>query len=172
MKKIYITGVSGTGKTTIAHELEKRGFYVISIDEVNNLCSWINKETGEKEGGKDADMNVEFVHKHDWICDIEYLNKLINKDTDLVFVTGMATNQDDFLYLFNKIILLECDPDTFCKRIEERTDNNFGKDKKVQEGILNRYKPYAEKMIKKGAISVNTDKSIREVVDDILHKIT
>ncbi len=69
MKKIYITGVSGTGKTTIAKELEKRGYYGISIDEVKDLCSWINRETGQKGGWKDADMNLEFVDKHNWICD-------------------------------------------------------------------------------------------------------
>ena len=48
MQKIYITGISGTGKTAIAKELQQRGFYTISIDEVPNLCIWINKETKEK----------------------------------------------------------------------------------------------------------------------------
>ena len=84
----------------------------------------------------------------------------------------MATNQEDFLYIFDKIILLECSPETFCKRIENRTDNDFGKDKKVQEKILLRYKPYAEKMLNMGAISINTEKPINEVVDEIIEQIT
>ena len=48
MKKIYITGISGTGKSTIAKELEKQGVYTISIDEVNGLCCWRHKKTGEQ----------------------------------------------------------------------------------------------------------------------------
>jgi dephospho-CoA kinase len=168
MRKIYITGVSGTGKTTVAKELEKRGFYTISIDEVENLCSWINNETGEKGGGKDADMSVEFVDKHEWICDIKYLQEILSKASGNVFVLGMAGNQDDFLYMFDKIILLHCSPETFCKRIEERIDNNFGKDKRVQQQILERYKSYEEKMLGKGAIPVNTEKSLNEVVDEIV----
>lgn len=171
MKKIYITGVSGTGKTTLARELEKKGFYTISIDEIDNLCSWIHQETGQNDGGKEAEMTIDFIDKHHWICDIDYLKELLNKKVDVAFVLGKAANQDDFLYIFDKILLLQCSPETFCKRIENRTDNNFGKDKKVQEQILRRYKPYAEKMLAKGAIPIGTDRPIEEVVDDVVRGI-
>lgn len=145
MKKVYITGVSGTGKTTIAKELEKRGFYTISIDEVENLCSWVHQGTREKHEGKDTELTPEFVDRHDWICDIEYLNRLLNKDVEVAFVLGMAGNQDDFLHIFDKILLLQCRPETFCRRIEERMDNDFGKDRKIQQQILDSYETYAEK---------------------------
>lgn len=140
----------------------------MSIDEVENLCSWINRQTGEKEGGKDADMDSDFVDTHDWICDTENLKTFLHKDAKVGFVAGMATNQDEFLHLFDKILLLECNPETFCKRIENRTDNDFGKDKKVQQQILDRYKTYAEKMLARGAVSINTEKPIDEVVDEVI----
>lgn len=170
MKKIYITGVSGTGKTTVARELEKRGFYAISIDEVEGLCSWIHQETGQNDGGKETEMTLDFVDTHDWICDVEYLKELLNKERDVAFVLGMATNQDDFLHIFDKVLLLECSPETFCKRIEGRADNDFGKDKEVQQQILDRYKYYAEKMLSKGAISIDTDRPIDEVVDEVVRQ--
>ncbi len=168
MKKIYITGVSGTGKTTIAKELEKRGFYTISIDEVPNLCSWVHQATGEKHRGKNTELTFEFVDMHDWICDTEYLNKLLDKDVDTAFVLGMAGNQDNFLHIFDKILLLQCSPETFCKRIEQRTDNDFGKDKKIQQQILDRYEAYAEKMLARGAVAIDTEKPINEVVDEVI----
>lgn len=170
MKKIFITGVSGTGKTTIAKELEKRGYYAISIDEVEGLCSWINQETGQKSGGKEVEMNAEFVDKHNWICNTEHLNKLLSKEVDVVFVLGRATNQEDFLHIFDKILLLQCSPETFCKRIEMRTDNTFGKNKKVQQQVIDGYKPYTEKMLGKGAIPIDTEKPINEVVDEVIQK--
>lgn len=171
MKKIYITGVSGTGKTTVAKELEKRGLYAISIDEVENLCAWVNKKTGEKDGGKNTVLNGEFVDTHDWICDIEYLKKLLDTDVNIAFVLGMAGNQEEFLHLFDKTLLLQCSPETFCKRIESRTDNDFGKDKQIQQQILDRYQPYAEEMLSKGAIPIDTEKGINEVVEEIIKQI-
>ena len=168
MKKIYITGVSGTGKTTIARELEKRGFYAISIDEVSGLCSWIHQKTLEKHGGKDTPLTREFVNQHDWICDVEYLKELLGKANDEVFVLGMAGNQDEFLPMFDKILLLRCSPETFSKRIDGRTDNDFGKDPEIKRQILNRYKSYAEEMLSRGAVSINTDRPIEVVVEDVM----
>ncbi len=168
MKKIYITGVSGTGKTTIAKELSRRGFYTISIDEVDGLCSWVHQGTREKHGGKDTKLTPEFVHAHDWICDIEYLTRLLNKNVDVAFVLGMAGNQNNFLPMFDKILLLQCSPETFSKRIDMRTDNDFGKDPHIKKGILGRYQTYAKEILAKGAISINTEKPIDQVVDEVI----
>ena len=169
MKKIYVTGVSGTGKTTIARELNTRGYLAISIDETEGLCSWIDQKTGEHHGGKEAEMTKEFVDTHNWVCDIDHLNQLLAKsDASIAFVLGMAGNHEDLLHLFDTIILLQCSPETFCKRIETRTDNDFGKDREVQRQIVRRSKTYAEEMLAIGAVAIDTEKSIDEVVDEII----
>jgi len=165
--KIYVTGISGTGKTTMAKELEKRGFYAISIDEVPNLCFWINKKTKKKIEGE-VELNKKFIDTHDWFCDTEYLKKLINKGSDLVFVFGIASNQNDFLDLFDKTLLLQCKPETFISRIENRTDNDFGKDKTAQEKILGFYQNFENELLEKGAISITSEGSVEEVVENII----
>ena len=48
MKKVYITGVSGTGKSTITEELARRGIFAVSTDAIEGLCCWRNKKTREK----------------------------------------------------------------------------------------------------------------------------
>lgn len=171
MKKVYITGVSGTGKTTIAQELQKRGHYAISIDEVDGLCSWIDQKTGRNDGGKEADMTVAFVDAHDWICDVSQLTKLLEKDVEVAFVLGMATNQKEFLPMFDQIFVLQCSPETFVERIETRTDNSFGKDKNVQAQIIARSKTYVDEMTAYGATIINTDRPLADVVDTILSEI-
>lgn len=168
--KIYITGISGTGKTAIAKELKKKGFYVISIDEVPDLCIWVNKLTKEKVT-YEAELSKDFIDTHDWVCDIEYLNKLIEKGTNPIFVLGIASNQNDFIHIFDKTFLLQCSPETFISRIENRADNDFGKDKTAQEFILGWYKDFEYKILKKGAISINVEKSLNEVVKNIIEQV-
>ncbi len=167
MKKIYITGVSGTGKTTLAKELKKRGYHAISIDEVENLCSWVNQETGNTHMGE-AELNPEFVDKHDWICDINLLKRMMEEGANPVFVLGMPGNREQFYPLFDKILLLQCSPEIFCSRIDQRTDNDFGKHPEIRKQILNKFQKYNEDMISKGAIAINTERPINEVADEVI----
>lgn len=170
MKKIYITGISGTGKTTVAEELNKKNIYSISIDETPDLCFWVNKKTGDKVGYEEI-LNKEFIDSHSWVCDVEYLKKLMDKEGKLVVVLGIASNQKNYLNLFDKVLLLQCNPKTFIKRIEERSNNDFGKDKTAQESILAWYKNFEDEMIEKGAISIDTEKPIEEVVEHVIKEI-
>lgn len=170
MKKIYITGISGTGKTTIANVLIDRGFHTISIDETDNLCHWVNKENG-KVVTDEVGLNKQFIDTHDWICDIDYLKELMKKGDNTVIVLGSASNQNDFLDLFDKVLLLQCKPETFIERIEKRKDNVFGKDKTAQESILGWHKYFEDELLRKGAISIDAEKSIEDVVKQVVSEI-
>ena len=167
MNKIYITGISGTGKTTIAEELKRRGYHAISIDETVGLCSWKNRETNERFVG-DATLNKEFTDTHKWICDIELLKEHMGTDSKTVFVLGMASNRDEIADLFDKVLLLQCKPETFLHRLNTRTNNSFGRDESIQNHMLEWYESFENKMLKNGAISINTDRPINEVVDEVI----
>jgi broad-specificity NMP kinase len=165
MKKIYVTGISGTGKTTIAHELNKKGIKAFSIDEVPGLCFWINKASGIKVD-YEAKLDQTFIDTHVWMCDVEHLKSLLSINENVI-VLGHAENENDFLNLFDQIILLQCKPETFIRRILEREDNVFGKDETAQKYLLNTYKDFEEGMIKRGAVSVHTDEALDKVIDKI-----
>lgn len=169
MNKIFITGISGTGKTTIAEELKKRGYYVISIDETAGLCSWRNRDTNERVT-RHVELNREFTDLHKWICDIDLLKEHMRTDSEIVFVLGMPSNREEIEGLFDRVLLLQCKPETFLLRLNTRTNNSFGRDESIQNNILERYESFENKMLKNGAISVNTDRSIDEVVDDVINK--
>lgn len=170
MKKIYITGMSGTGKTTLAKELSKRGIHAISIDEVDGLCVWKNKKSGEVVE-YEAKLNEEFINTHDWICDIEYLKRLIEKGKDTVVVFGDASNREEYLNLFDKILLLQCKPETFIKRVEQRKNNVFGKEPSAQRVILGWYKKFESDLLEKGAIPIDVEPPIETVVNNLIEVI-
>jgi len=169
-KKYFITGISGTGKTTIANELNKKGLYSIDADYWEfGLCSWKNKETKQK-AHFEYGIGREFLKNNAWYCDVEKLKKLMDVNNDVV-VVGLLENQNEFLNLFDKIFLLKCSEKTFFERIDNRTTNSFGKDPSEKEHILNFYKDFEEDLINRGAIIINCEKSINNVVDEILKNI-
>ncbi len=171
-RKYYITGIAGTGKSTIASELKKLGFEVYDIDAVVGLCHWRHKLTRE-EAKYHTGVGKDWLEAHQWICDEEKLTNLINKNhnSDTV-VVGIASNQDSYLGLFDKIFLLYCSEETFIKRINSRNDgNNFGKDESEQEHILGWYEDFQAKIENLGAILINTDAPLERVVNRIRDEI-
>ena len=155
MKKFYITGVSGTGKTAISKVLNERNIYSFDIDAIPDLCHWVNKESG-----KQADWSP-------GICNPEMLQDLLKKQTQDVVVVGVASNQDDYLDLFDEVFLLQSSEETFLDRIRRREDNEFGKDSAEQEIILSYYKDFEKSLLNKGVISVNTEDSISDAIEKI-----
>ncbi|OGI95789.1 hypothetical protein A2917_00555 [Candidatus Nomurabacteria bacterium RIFCSPLOWO2_01_FULL_42_17] len=167
--KIYITGVSGVGKSSVAEMLNKRGIYSIDIDGVEGLCHWINNDTLEKSGWHSG-MDSGWFEKHEYICDKEKLINLMSDQKDTVVVCGQAYNYSDLWNLFDKVFLLHCSEEIFIKRITERTSHDFGKHNSEKEMILGWYKDFEKDILNKGAISINTDRPLADVVDEIVSK--
>lgn len=172
-RKIYITGISGTGKTTLAKKLAELGYLSISIDEVPGLCGWYNKET-KKRVDYEADLTEDFIKAHEWLCDVVALKQFVDEATvkEIPFIAaGVADNQDEYLSLFDTVVLLKCGPEIFLDRINKRIDNDFGKEASAQEFLRQSYQSYEKAMIEKGAIIVNAELPVDMVLEEFLHCI-
>ena len=66
----------------------------------------------------------------------------MNVGKDLIFVLGVISNQEDLAGLFDKTLLLQCEPEVFIERLNTRTNNDFGKYKDVQDHMLTWYKDF------------------------------
>ncbi len=170
MKKFYITGISGSGKSSVAEKLKEKGVYTIDIDSIDGLCRWINNDTQEVEEWHHG-MEGEWYRKHRYICNKEKLIDLINNsDKNIIVVAGLPNNRSELLDLFDKVFLLQCREETFIKRIEERTNNDFGKHALEKENILSWYKNFEKKTLEEGAIPIDTDRSLADVTEEIFSK--
>lgn len=171
MAAYYITGISGTGKSTVASELKKDGYVVYDIDAVEGLCHWRNKKTKIK-ARYFTGVGKDWLELHEWICDVEKLRNLI-ENLPLVIVVGVASNQREFLKYFDKIFLLHCSEQTFLNRINNREgDNQFAKDVSEQQHILSWSKDFHKEMVEIGAIPINTEESLENVVLKIKGEIS
>src|ERR1035437_5827664 len=103
MRRYYITGTQGTGKTTVAKELQKRGFTVFDTDTYGGLCYWKNKVTGEKVTSKTGDRK-EWLELHQWYCNPSKLKGLLpEQNKGDIFFVGISENQPEYIDFFDKI---------------------------------------------------------------------
>lgn len=166
MKKYWITGVSGTGKTTVAQELEKRGYYVIDVEESDGLCAWWSNESETFVNFPDV-VTAEFSEAHEWKLNMQKLEQMINTKQSSVILVGMNDTLKEQINIFEKVFILRCDPDVFITRLKTRNNNDFGKDESMQQNILSWYEKYEAKMVSAGAISIDASQSVAIVADQI-----
>lgn len=155
---IQIDGISGTGKTTVAEELIRRGYNALDADAAFGY--WGDPETGEP-----TDEQIQ----HNWIWDLEKVKALAESSDDTpVFVCGGAMNQDRIRDIFSKRFTLVIDDDTMRHRLMTRTNNDFGKHPDDLARQLEWNKGAADYAKRIGATVIDATRPIKQVVDDIL----
>jgi thymidylate kinase len=178
MALIYITGISGSGKSTAKAELISRGFRALDVDE-DNFKSWYNRKTDElameQRTWEEAEANPKWHDQH-WLKierdRVEKLKEEVSKSGSLVFLTGSTPNDNDIWDLFDAVIFLRVSNETLTRRIAARTNNTYGKRPGDLEDILG-WNRDAEALNKGfGAVVVDAEQPIDKVVDDILEIVS
>lgn len=167
--KVLITGMSGTGKTTTGRKLKEMGYSVIDIDYEDGVCHFRNRDSKHPiPSNVRFVLNKDFIDSHEWFCDIKVLKEAVEKMKSPVFIIGMPENRNELMGFADKVILLQCEPETFLRRVIDRTDNDFGKEESIQEYLHNEYQQTERNILSKGATPINTEKSVEEVVKEVL----
>jgi shikimate kinase len=167
--KTLITGIAGTGKSTIIRALNEQGIFAIDLHNIPGLFFWQNKITKEPIAYSPV-YSQEWFETVDRICNIELLQKLLQEHPTIIAAgTTSGSNQKEFLALFDKIILLQSNPETLTHRLQTRTNiSGYGKTTAEQEDNIAWQKEFDPLMISYGAIPVTTEKSLEETVQQII----
>ncbi len=117
MRKVLVTGMSGTGKSSALDELRRLGFQVVDTDEPG----WT--EWSDREGG--------YAWREDRI------RELLERDGGpALYVSGTVSNQGQFYGYFDAVVLLSAPAQVLLNRIKSRTTNPYGKTRQQRELIL------------------------------------
>lgn len=157
-RNYLIEGVSGTGKTSVCEELERRGYHAIHGDR--ELAYQGDPRTGEPRNG--------LAHEnHIW--DIEKVRKIAGDQSHAAsFFCGGSRNFGQFIDLFDRVFVLEIDRDTLDRRLSGRPLDEWGGTSSQRAMILRLHETGED--IPGNATGIDATASISQVVDDILSK--
>ena len=143
MTVVFVTGMSGTGKSSALAELARRGHRVVDTD----YGGWI-------EG------SVEPLWREDRIREL-----LDEHGDETLFISGCVANQGRFYDRFDAVVLLSAPADVILERVAVRSTNDFGKTEAERDRITSDLAA-VEPILRRGATAeIDTRAPLDEVVD-------
>jgi adenylate kinase family enzyme len=171
VKNYVIEGVSGTGKTTVAEELQRRGYHVIHGDR--ELKYWGDPKTGlpvdEPDHESEWDKVLWRQQHHLW--DLEKVKSVIaDQSIPISFFCGGSRNFDSFKDLLEGVFILDVkDVDEIFRRLDERVardPTDFG-GKPIEKELVARMHQTKQDIPAEG-IFIDSTAPIDKIVDEIL----
>ena len=159
MKRVLITGMSGTGKSAVIEALAARGHQTYDLD------------TPEWSGWIDVDPSDPLTPNHgkDWMWRDDRVRALLSAPGDaMLFVSGCAENMPQFFPLIDLVILLSAPLETLMQRLAARPFGRYGhavEDRQKVAGLIATIEP----MLRQSCdVEIDTGRPIDATVDEIL----
>jgi hypothetical protein len=167
VRNYLIEGVSGAGKTTVAEELQRRGYHVIHGDR--QFAYYGDPETGEPLDWPPHESELDTVtwgYEH-WIWPVDKVKSLLaDQRNPMTFFCGGSRNFHHFIDLFDKVFVLDLDLDTLNRRLVARPEDEFGG--KPSERELTVRMHATKEDIPSAGVIIDATAPLERVVDEIL----
>lgn len=171
MQKILITGIQGSGKTTVATELARQGHPTTDSDD---LSHWVDEDGEPLTEKRPTNPSDTWLRTHAWVWNQEKLHECLNQTLGHpLLLCGTSWDQNRYYDLFDKIILLQLDEPTVRHRLLTRNNGSvFGKQSHELQLILERLESFQSQAKAAGAVIVDAGKPLEIVVSEILRTIS
>jgi len=158
VKRVLLTGMSGTGKSTLIRELTELGYKAVDAD-AEGWSHWVEAEgnlTGANDGG-------------DWVWREDRVQHLLaTEDAEVLFLSGCAANMRKFFPEFDQIVLLSAPTDVIVERLATRTDNPYGRRPEEVAAVLANVDMVEPRLRRVASHEVDTRAPLEEVVGAVL----
>jgi hypothetical protein len=167
VKNYLIEGGSGVGKTTVAEELQRRGYHVIHGDR--GLAYYGEPQTGEPREAprwlSETDR-VRWGYEH-WIWPVDTVKSIVaDHGHKMTFCCGHSANAQHFTALFDEVFILAVDLDTLNRRLARRPEDEFGGRPIERELVVRLHQTNAD--LPKAATRIDATAPVARVADAIL----
>ena len=158
LRNYLIEGVSGTGKTSVCRELQRRGYHAINGD--TELAYQGDPETGRPTDG--------FTHEHH-IWHVDRVKALVADQHEAVtFFCGGSRNFSHFKDLFDGVFVLKVDLDTLNRRLDQRAEDEWGGKQAERELVWRLHQ--TEEDIPQNGLLIDATAPLAHVVDEIVRQ--
>ncbi len=165
MKKVLLTGISGSGQSTLIGALAARGYKAVDAD-TPEWCEWVEVSGDADEFGGPVAPGRDWVWREDRIQAL-----LATEDANLLFVSGCPTNSGKFYPQFDHIILLSAPAPVLAERLSTRTNNLYGKQPEELARILS-LKQLVEPLLRAAAgHEIDTTAPLDQLVATVLRLV-
>lgn len=147
MKRVLLTGMSGTGKSSVVRELAGLGYKAVDADD--GWCEPL--PDGRQQWREDA---------------IERL--LDTEDAEALFIAGCEENQARFRPRFDLVILLSAPAGVITGRLAARTTNSYGKGPGELRRVLDDLRSVEPRLRRVADHEIVTTMPLRDVVAAVL----
>jgi dephospho-CoA kinase len=150
VKRVLLTGMSGTGKSSVVRALAARGYKAVDTDD-----GWSEPlPDGRQQWREDA------------------IDRLLDtEDADVLFVAGCEENQARFHPRFDHIVLLSAPVETLLERVATRTGNPYGKSSDELSRILDDLENVEPLLRRVADHEIRTTAPLDEIVEDVLRLV-
>lgn len=148
MKRVLLTGMSGTGKSSVIQALSARGFKAVDTDD-----GWCEPLPGSRQRWRE-----------------DAIGQLLDtEDAKVLFVVGCEENQVRFHRRFDLIILLSAPAEVLAERLASRTTNSFGRAPGELDRVLDDLQAVEPLLRTAATHEIRTTMPLSEVVAAVLH---
>lgn len=147
MKRVLLTGISGTGKSSVVGALVARGYKAVDTDD-----GWCEPLPEGRQRWREEAIRA----------------LLATEDTDVLFVAGCEENQVRFHPLFDHIILLTAPAETLLERLATRTNNPYGRSPQELGRVLDDLKNVEPLLRRAAHHELRTTMPLDDVVSAVL----
>lgn len=165
MKRILLTGMSGTGKSTITCELAARGYKAVDVD-CDEFSEWREVISDTDTLGSPVEAGRDWVWREDRIQDL-----LSTEDTDVLFLSGCAENMRKFLPQFDYVVLLSAPANIIVERLRTRTNNQYGKHPDEIVRVLGLIETVEPLLRRAAGHEIDTSASLKDIVENLLRLV-
>jgi dephospho-CoA kinase len=149
---VLVTGMSGTGKSSVLAELARRGHTVVDTDD----------------GGWCVEVPLADGSGSELVWDEERIGALLDEHTGgTLYIQGCVSNQGRFYPRFHAVVLLSAPLEVILERVATRDTNSYGRSDAERAEIVH-YHATVEPLLRAGATAeIDTRKPLAEVADEL-----